>query len=404
MRTTARSLLLAAALLPAASAMAGHDFPVPDGLATPATAAGPLTVWPYTASDFTDPAAPVAADPVNLVFLNTDPRAVRQALMGLSGDRTALGFPSQAPFDCRWSDAMGYEQAAYGEPAGWVGGAIQLACYSGGNALGNPFRYHVRLFRIGEHTLGAAHFEILIPNTAEHEVLSWTAARDFVVYDLRYRARVPLSVPSAVPLFAPVNRAFRAVRRPIYDALVGDPTRPNAAWGILAYAGLPTPPFTSQNPPPPAGDVGLPADGYALVLAAGLEHQPATYDVTTTLPAVQYDVNIPKPFCGVPGEYVNLSGALEFEMRVKTNPSGQYLRTYRLGGTLKVKALSGPDAGRTFDAVISERHRAMLTDEYDQVTEIASQLLLRRAPQALGWVFGVGHQDGYLKETVCGAQ
>jgi hypothetical protein len=127
------------------------------------------------------------------------------------------------------------------------------------------------------------------------------------------------------------------------------------------------------------------------------------YDVTTTIPAVPYDIVLPKPFCNDQGsEFVRLLGGLEFRMRVRTNRSGQYLRTYELGGTLKVTALTGPDAGRTFDAVISERHRAMLTDEYDQVTELASQLLVRKPPQLLGWVFAVGHQDGYLKETVCG--
>ena len=144
------------------------------------------------------------------------------------------------------------------------------------------------------------------------------------------------------------------------------------------YAGLPV--------PAPAGDVPIPSDGLAYIVAPGLVSDPVKYDVVTTIPAVPYDINLPKPFCNAGGEYVNLKGSLEFEMRVRTNPSGQYLRTYQLGGTLKVTALTGVDAGRTFDAVISERHRAMLTDEYGQVTELASQLLLRKPPQLLGLV------------------
>lgn len=400
-----RGFAFAFVLLLPALAMAGQEFPTPPELATPPTAV-PLTVWPFTSSDFSDPFAPVKADPVNVILLDTDPRAVREALMNLSGSRPYPPFPPVPPFNCRWADAMGYEQAAYGETDGWVGGAVQLACYVS-NPLGDPFRYHVRLFRIGAHTLAAAHFEILIPNTAEHEVLSWKAARDFVVFDLK-RAGATLSTPPVVPLFTPVGGSFRAVRRPIYDALVGDPTPPppgapqNPAWGLLTYAGLPAPPWTPTNPAPAPGDVPLPADGYAVVMAPGLVHTPAKYDVTTTIPAARYDVNLPKPFCNAGGEFVNLRGSLEFVMRVQTNPSGKYLRTYTLGGTLKVTALTGPDAGQSFDALISERHRAMLTDNYDQVTEIASQSLLRNPPQLLGWVFGVGQQDGYFKQTVCG--
>ena len=398
-----RMLTFVVVLLLPAVAMAGHEFPVPPELATPPTAAGTLTVWPYTASDFRDLYAPDPSDPVNLILLNTDPRAVRHALMKLSGSRPYPPFPPVAPFTCRWADAIGYEQAAYGEPEGWVGGTIQLACYTAnGNPLGDPFRYHLRLFRIGEHTLAGAHFEINIPGTAEHEPLSWKAARDFVVFDLM-RAGATLSAPSAVKLFTPVDGAFRAVRRPIYDGLVGDPMVPNPAWGILQYAGLPTPPWTPTNPAPAPGDVPLPADGYAVVIAPGLVDQPAKYDVTTTIPAAPYGVNTPKPFCNYQeSEYFRLTGALAFKMRVQTNPSGKYLRTMTFGGTLKATALTGPDAGKTFDALISSQHRAMLTDQYDETTEVTSQTLLRMPPQLDGWVFGVGHQDGYFRQTVCG--
>jgi hypothetical protein len=390
-----RTFAFVCVLLVPALAVAGHEFPVPPGLATPATAAGMLTVWPYTAADFTDPGAPVASDPVNLIILNTDPRAVRQALMSLAGARA--GFPAVAPFNCLWFDGMGNEQAAYGEPEGWVGGALQLTCYlPGGNPLGNPFRYHVRLFRIGEHTLVGAHFEINIPGTAEHETLSWNAARDFVLYDLR-RAGASVSTIPAARLFTPATGSFGLVRRQVYDGLVGDPKVPNPAWAILQYAGLPVPPAV-----PAPGDVPIPADGVAYLVAGGLVHHPARYDVTTTIPSVQYSVDAPKPFCNAGGEFVHLTGSLEFALRVQTNPSGKYQRTYTLGGTLQVRMLSGPDAGKVYSAVISERHRAMLTDEYQEVTEIGTQMLLRNPPQVLGWVLGVGQQDGYLKQTVCG--
>jgi hypothetical protein len=64
-----------------------------------------LHLWPYTTSDFETP-----SDPVNLVFPNADPRAIRQELMRPKGPRT---FPFNLPpfGDCQWTDAMGYEQA-----------------------------------------------------------------------------------------------------------------------------------------------------------------------------------------------------------------------------------------------------------------------------------------------------
>jgi hypothetical protein len=386
-------LLGVVVLLPAV-AMAGHEFPAPAGVATPATAAGVLTVWPYTASEFADPSAPTPYDPVNLIVLNTDPRAIRQALLALDGARPA--FPPAPPFTCRWFDGMGNEHAAYGEPEGWVGGSIQLTCYvPGGNPFGNPFRYHVRLFRTGDHTLVGAHFEFNIPGTAEHEPLSWNAARDFVMYDLG-RAGAQPSSPAAVPLFTPVNGGFRTVARPIYDALVGDPSVPKPVWGILVYAGLPVPPAV-----PPPGAVKIPADGLAYVVAPGLVYEPVKSDATTTT-QVQYNVDAPKLFCDSGGEFVHLSGSLDFVMRVQTNPAGKYLRTYTLGGTLKAFMLTGPDAGRTFDVLVSERHRSMLTDNLQEVTEIGSQVLMRDPPQLRGWVLAAGQQDRYFGQTVCG--
>ena len=85
--------------------------PIPIGSQT-------VEVWPYTTSDFESP-----SDPVNLVFPGSDPREIRQALMGLNGNRMP-SFPAQAPFDCTWTDAMGYEQAARADPEGWVGAEV----------------------------------------------------------------------------------------------------------------------------------------------------------------------------------------------------------------------------------------------------------------------------------------
>src|SRR6187402_3050629 len=119
---------------------------------------GTATIWPYTGESLNG----VPSDPINLVFLGkADPVRIRAALLALDGDRTAFGLPDV--------------QTAYTDGPGWSGSIIQLQLGSYG-----PVRTHLRLFRTGiadgsggAVTLGAAHFEVLIPGTTSHQVLSW---------------------------------------------------------------------------------------------------------------------------------------------------------------------------------------------------------------------------------------
>jgi len=114
----------------------GHPWP-PSGLVRVPVGGEKLTVWPYTTSDFETP-----SDPINLLFPNADPREIRQELMKPKGARGPFSaVPGSA---CQWTDAMGYEQAAWGLPERWVGGAVQLACVPQGFPLGKDFRFHVR--------------------------------------------------------------------------------------------------------------------------------------------------------------------------------------------------------------------------------------------------------------------
>jgi hypothetical protein len=340
-----------------------------------------LTLDPHTTSDFSTP-----SDPVNLVFLHSDPRAIRQELMKLSGDRTP-DFPVAPPFDCRWTDAMGYEQAAYAEPEGWVGGEVQLACVNPGAPLGNPFRFHVRLFRSGQHTLGAAHFEILIPGSAEHETLSWDFARQFVALDMARTQTLMPPTPGAVAL-VPAG-TFGAVRRPVYDGIVATP----GGMAILTLVGLyPLPPGF-----PPDANVPIPTDGTAATFSPTIDFQPVLSDQTTTFQGI-YDLDAPKPFCGP--ALVHLAGQLQLRLRVQTNPSGKYLRTYGVSGALQVTPLVPP--GAAAEAIIFEAHRGMLTDNYGEVTERGSQIILGQPRQFKAWTFGAGQHDYFRGRVGCG--
>ena len=349
----------------------------PSGVVRVSAGGESLIVWPYTTDDLQTP-----SDPINLIFPNADPRAIRQELMKLEGNRSP--FSGLSIQGCRWTDAMGDEQAAFGRPERWVAGAVQLACAPEGAPLGIDFRVHVRLFRVGRDTIGGAHLDFLIPGTAEHETLSWDFPRAFVAYDM---ARIGAVV-------APVGMipagTFRAVRRLIYDGL-----HDNGAGSFLDKLGL-------EPPLDKTADVPIPTDGHALAFVTAIDFAPArTHVVTTT--QVTYHVVAPKPFCAAgPADYVLLEGPLQFIQSVSTEPSGLYERTYGFAGTLHVTPYGV--AGETLDASIFELHRARLDDRHGEVASEVQQSLLADPLQSMRRHFAAGDLDRFVEKVVCGTE
>jgi hypothetical protein len=362
--------------------------PAPQELVEVAAGGESLTIWPYTTSDFQAP-----SDPINLVFPDADPRAIRQELLKLDGTRPP--FASVPAGNCRWTDAMGYEQAAYGRPRGWAGGEVQLACVPAGKPLGDPFRFHVRLFRLGKDTVGAAHYEILIPGSAEHEVLSWDLARDFLTYDAARAGAIAGDPAPVIP-----GGSFRAVRGLLYKSLYD-------------YAGGALRPLLDQLLPLPNdsnGDRPIPTNGHGAVLSLTAAFQPErTTAVTTT--QVGWSIVVPKPFCATgPYDLVQLSGPLSFTMSVRTGDDGRYERTYVVGGTLTGVPLGlrpdgtiGPVAPPAAVPVF-EVHRATLDDHRGQVSESAEQTLLGTPVQSKIWRLEAGVRNRYDLALTCGAE
>jgi hypothetical protein len=378
-------------LLTASAAGASPQVAAPAPLVNLAVGGYSLAIWPYTFQGPGEPGTP--SDPINLIFPGVDPRAIRQAMMAID-PTTRSAFPPIAPFTCRWADAMGNEQASWADAEGWVGGEVQLGCVGEGAPLGNPFRFHLRLFRHGDVTLGAAHFEYLIKDTAEHEALAWDFARTFVMYDM-VRSGILTAAPAAVPLIAPGT--FKSVNGDVYDGLVR-----GGATGILSLAGLPMKPVLDRTPVP------IPTNGVAMVLVPGVQFDPVQ-DKIRTVADVTYNVVAPKPFCASgPADYVLLQGPVHLEMRVHTNPSGKYERNYAVSGTLSVTPLavtaSGlAPSGSPVPAVVAEVHRALLTDNYGQVTEQLSRVLLGNPPQLLATFLAAGQHDKFSTVLSCGA-
>jgi hypothetical protein len=339
--------------------------------------------WPYTGVSLTSE----PKDPINLVFFGeTDPRDIRAALLGLDGDRSAFGMPSQPPFNSTWDDAIGDIQASYGEPGGWTPSAIQLACGDYTQA-----RVHLRLFKVGKWTLGGAHFEVLIPGTTDHQVLSWEVAEQFVTVDFM---RSGLLDPTA-PLFptAPINDApFRTIPAVIYNEL------PVELRGLIGG---------------PLGDVGddvpIGTDGCATVLnLAGKAARVA--GVRDKDIVIDFNQVIPKPFCSSgPNDYVYVTGPVTLTQTSKLEESGAYTTLFRAQGVLSVTPIdptTGSPIGETLTAKVRELHQSLFVDRSQSALSIRYQGLYPLNAPGAGWLFerlNVSSRggDGYQLVTRC---
>lgn len=266
-----------------------------------------LTFWPYTGASFDG--TPV--DPINLVFVGqADPRQIRAALLALDGDRTAFGFPDAPPFNAVWGDAVGgdVQTACVPDGHGWVGSVVQLTLGDFG-----PLRFHLRLFRTGRQlgggcwTLGGAHFEMQIPGTTSHQVLSWELAEQLVVADL---LRTGLLDPAAPALpTGPINAApaFREIPAEIYNLLPPE---------LAALTGGPAQPVAEAVP--------LPSDGRGTILdlAGAAPVSPGSWTASATIDFAQL---VPRPFCAEgPGDWLYVTGPVVFTTTTRILPGGGY--------------------------------------------------------------------------------
>jgi hypothetical protein len=324
--------------------------PAPAGLVSVSAGGATRQFWPFTGTSFDG----TPQDPINLIFTGeSDPRSIRAALLSLNGDRTALGFPNAFPFNCTWSDAIGGVQTAYDSEVGWVGSAIQLQCGDFG-----PIRFHLRLFGAGDYTLAGVHFELLIPNTTEHQVLSWELAERLVLADF-VRSGL-LAAPPAVT--AGINPApWKTIPPEIYNGLPV-PLR-------VAIGG----PIGNVTTPVPIG-----SDGRATILQLG-----RGVDADAMVDRQDFVVNfnqiIPKPFCASgPLDYLLVQGPIDLRQQVVVTASGNYQSQFHAQGRLvltPVNPLTG-QRGESYEAIVNERHHGMMTDNRTLAAQLQMQILL----------------------------
>jgi hypothetical protein len=277
-----------------------------------------MQLWPYTGEDFSG----VPKDPVNLIFVGqADPVRIRAALMALDGDRSAFPFPQEPPFDQQWTDIVGGGvHTSYAEDdIGWCGSVVQLSLGDFG-----PLRFHLRLFPTAltapdgsPVTIGAAHFEVQIPGTTDHQVLSWEIAEQVVVADFMRTGLLDPDTP-VIPTGV-INQApsFREIPDFIYNLLPAE---------LIEAIGGP--------PQPVDFDIPLPSDGEGMILMLK-EAAPIPSGSWDNSYAVQFDQVIPRPFCSAgAGDYLQVTGVVEFLTTVKVNAQGHYNYHSRHSGTL----------------------------------------------------------------------
>ena len=364
-------------------ASGNHTFVTPVPLVPVTFGASSITLWPYTGNDL----AGTKVDPINILFPGRgDPRQIRAVLLSLSGNRSPM-FPNVAPFNCVWKDALGgSNQTGFTEGSGWVGSSIQLTCGD------YTVRYHLRLFPVGDWTVGGAHFEVNIPGTQEHESMSWDRARELVLYDFVRSGLLVTALPMLPLPVGTLTPTYRTIRPEVWFPLKA------AQPALAAYI---NPVEVGPN------DVRIPNDGFAM--AINLASTPAVTPMDETS---EYDIPmgqmIPKPFCSSgPLDYVYVSGVLHVSEHTVVGTDSSYHNHQQMKGNLDItpmNPLTQQPTGETYKAMIDNTNTSLFTDQQSIVT-----LYTRQATSPAGtagmqiedWKVGPGNSTGYSKTTRC---
>jgi hypothetical protein len=352
--------------------------PPPATLTTIPVGGATARIWSYVSDNLETP-----QDPINVIFSGkADPLAIRNALLGLDGNRDA--FPPVFPFTCTWSDAIGGLMEGFEETTGWSGGAVQLQCGEYG-----PLRFHLRLFRMGSFTAGNVHFEMVIPGTADHQVLSWELAEQLVTFDLA-RSGLLGSAPGST---GPINASpfYRKIPAIIYN---GMPVELRAAIGG-PLGGV-------------TDDVGIANDGAATTfnLVGAAAAAPA---VTHQEFVLTYGQAIPKPFCSSgPADFVWVQGPITLRQDV-TVTGGELRQAFQANGHLEIVPIdisTGNPIGLPMQANVSEEQESRESAKGGSVIGIQLQQLLPASQAGAGQLrvqvnVRPGAVPSYKKEVSC---
>jgi hypothetical protein len=341
-----------------------------------------LEFWPYTGVDFEGS----PQDPINLIFRGEcDPRDIMSALLSLDGDRSDYPFPAVPPFTCTWDDAIGDVQAAFGAGE-WTGSAIQLAL----GTYEEP-RFHLRLFRAGDWTVANAHFEIMIPGTADHQVLSWELAEKLVIADFMRSGLLDGSNPM-IPIGQINEPNFREIPDYIYNELPVE---------LRILIGTPLDDVTAPVP--------IPSDGNAVILnlsgKVGWQADHRTKDFV-----LNYDIVMPRPFCTLHEyDFVHVSGPVHLRQVVRFNRVGNYMTEFVANGNLEVTPVdpsTGEPIGESRTARAVQKHSSALSNSRCEASGMMFQIIMPVSEPGGGWFYSRLKVDSngsnqYMSRSTC---
>ena len=185
--------------------------------------------------------------------------------------------------------------------------------------------------------LGGVHFEVQIPGTTDHQVLSWELAEQLVTADL-VRSGLLGGAPGTTERIsaAPSHRTIPPI---IYNGL---PVGLKAlAAGPLGTAALPVP---------------IATDGRATILLLATRARERGDGQQQFV--VQFDQVIPRPFCAAsPDEYLYVKGPVSLTKTVRSRGRGELTTQYRAQADLTVVPVNpatGQPTGAPYRAKVWE--------------------------------------------------
>jgi hypothetical protein len=326
---------------PAAPTSASVVEAEPTGVTTVSLGSGDLVFWPFTISLINGP----ETDPINLIFPAHDPREIRASLLFLDGNRTAFGLPNAAPFNCVWKEAVGGAQVSFTRETAWTPSAIQLEC---GDFA--PMRFHLRLFPAGPSTIANVHFEVIVPGTNQHEVLSWELAEQLIKVDFLRSSLVSSITQSQLINPAPT---FRTINPLIYNSL------PESLRNLI-------------------GGPGIATDGRASIITLARTESEAMLAKREFV--ITFNQIIPKPFCASgPFDYILVQGPINVRQTVQVTASGNYMSRYHASGSLSltpVNPLTREVIGETYRAQVNDIYKNVITDNVTLTSNLQLQVMI----------------------------
>jgi hypothetical protein len=233
-------------------------------------------------------------------------------------------------------------------------------------------RFHLRLFRVGNWTVANAHFEVLIPGTADHQVLSWELAEQLVIADIM-RTGLLDPVTPIVPAGTINDAPFRTIPAVIYNGLPAE---------LRQLIGGPLGDVTD--------DVDIMTDGQALILnlASKTVCVPDRQELDFV---IHYNQIIPKPFCSAgPYDYVHVTGPVNMKQVSIMTPTGNYVFGFVARGNLEVvpvNPMTGGPIGEALSALVLEHHAGRLGFNGFSNSSLTYQKLLPSGADDAGWLF-----------------